>query len=69
MNVEMGLTERELGCKKEAEMGEESQGSSTILLGAATDLHGIGDQFADTQCPQHWTMLPSCWRKSGMSRL
>jgi hypothetical protein len=53
MNVEMDLTERELGCRKEAETDEESRGSSTILLGAATDLHGIGDQFADTQCVRH----------------
>lgn len=48
MNVEIDLTERELGCRKEAEADKESQGSSTILLGAATDLRGIGDQFADT---------------------
>jgi hypothetical protein len=48
MNVEMDLTGRELGCRKEAKTDEESQGPSAILLGAATDLHGIGDQFADT---------------------
>ena len=44
MNVEMDLTGRELGCRKEAKTDEESQGPSAILLGAATDLHGIGDQ-------------------------
>lgn len=48
MNTEMDLGEREPECKKEAEADEESQGSSTIPSEAATDLRGIGDQFADT---------------------
>ena len=48
MNAEMDLAERELECNKEAETEEESQGSSTILSEATTDLRGIGDQFADT---------------------
>jgi hypothetical protein len=43
MNAEMG--------KKEAETDEEWQGLSTILFGAAMDLHGIGDQFAGAW---HW---------------